>query len=140
MAPTGQSTVSPLRILLVEDDFSAAEALRRLIRRAGHDVQLAASLAEVRSLPPSAKFDLLISDFNLTDGNGSQILPLVASAGLVAVALSGSTDESEVVRLREAGFAYYFSKPVDWPELRALIDNVSRERQQRQHQAGLPGQ
>ncbi|MBV9490454.1 MAG: response regulator [Verrucomicrobia bacterium] len=126
-----------LRVLLVEDDFSAGEALRRLIHRAGHEVHLASGLADVRALAASERFDLLISDFYLSDAIGSDILAEVArrSVGVIAVALSGSTDEAERANLQAAGFAYYFSKPVDWPQLRSVIERINRDRR-----AGLPRQ
>jgi DNA-binding response OmpR family regulator len=45
-----------LQVLLVEDDWEAAESLAQVLRRDGHGVQVAgdgaAALAEARSVPP----------------------------------------------------------------------------------------
>ncbi len=121
-----------MRVLLVEDDADSGEALRRLLGRAGYHVELAASVAEADRLTSTQAFDVLISDFNLTDGTGPEILAGVArhSPDLIAVALSGSSVEAEVEALREAGFAHYFPKPVDWPTLRTLLAEISRLRSQ----------
>ena len=60
--------------LLVEDHSSTAEVLKRLLLRAGHQVQTADSLAEARRWLAKGDFDLLISDLGLPDGSGLELV------------------------------------------------------------------
>ncbi|MBL8842797.1 MAG: response regulator [Planctomycetes bacterium] len=110
-----------LRIVLVEDDEDCAMALAFLLRHAGHAVVVAASCAEARAAcatPP----DLLISDLDLPDGNGGELLRELLRAGpLVAVALSGFGSAEDHRRSRAAGFAAHLVKPIERAPLLAAI-------------------
>lgn len=57
------------RILVVEDDADNAAVLRMLFESAGHEVWLAADLAEARGRCRAALPDLAVLDLILPDGN-----------------------------------------------------------------------
>ena len=118
VAATGSS------ILLVEDHEDTARVLKRVLKHAGYVVAHANSAATARELSAHSKFDLVISDVGLPDGNGVQLLEeLRVQQGreLPAIAISGFGMQSDVSASRTAGFAEHFTKPVDWEQLRDAI-------------------
>jgi CheY-like chemotaxis protein len=114
-AATAASKPTPnlKRILLVEDDEPTRETLKKLLDRRGYEVVAVASLAEARSAAESGEYDLVISDFALPDGTGTELMAELRSRfGLKGIALSGYGGEEDLARSREAGFIAHLTKPV----------------------------
>ena len=63
-----------MHILLVEDHADTATALSRLLRRTGHTVSVAASVADAVQVNEGGNIDLLICDIGLPDGDGRDLL------------------------------------------------------------------
>lgn len=64
-----------LRILAVDDHEDSARAVAMLLRRAGHEVTTAHTLAGALALGTgSAAPDLLLCDIDLPDGDGCELL------------------------------------------------------------------
>lgn len=117
-----------LRLLLVEDHDSTREVLARILRRAGHDVQTAASASEAMALIRGPDgFDALISDLGLPDQSGFDLLQQIRAdhQRLPAIALSGYGMEEDVKRAHDAGFNAHLVKPVPFDQLRALLEQVA---------------
>ncbi|MEO8632328.1 MAG: ATP-binding protein [Chloroflexota bacterium] len=113
--------IPPLRIVLVEDNADAREALRELLSMDGHIVEVAADgLAGLRAIhehPP----DVAIVDIGLPLLDGYQLAERVrADAGLGTVrllALTGYGQPKDIQRAEEAGFDGHVIKPVDAAQL-----------------------
>jgi CheY-like chemotaxis protein len=114
------------RILIVDDDAQSLTALGRLLRGVGHDVREAQSVAEAFRLALSDAPQLLVSDLELTDGDGCELLRrLRAIHPLVrAVAVSGFVGDPYDRRCRDAGFESLLAKPVLFEQVIAAIDGV----------------
>ena len=129
-APTAQvappeAVSSSLRILLVEDDKATLSTLERLLKRRGHEVFAAATVAESRELVKKQKLDLVISDLGLPDGNGYDLMREVhAEHGIPGIALSGFGMEEDIRRSRESGFDDHLIKPIDIAMLDAAISRT----------------
>jgi PAS domain S-box-containing protein len=65
---------SGVRILLVEDHDDTRVTLARLLKRQGHDVLSAGSVASALIVARARGFDLLVSDIGLPDGDGFDLL------------------------------------------------------------------
>lgn len=114
-----------LRILLVEDHAATLEALSTLLRRAGHSVVTASTVADGLAAAGQGALDLVVSDLGLPDGTGIQLMEkLRAAYHLRGIALSGYGMEDDLVRCREAGFVTHLVKPVRFADLRRAIDNI----------------
>jgi CheY-like chemotaxis protein len=77
----------------------------------------------------SDRFDVLISDIGLPDGNGYDLVrEAKRRQSLKAVALSGFGTEEDVRRSLEAGFDYHVTKPVDINGLRSLLQKLTERK------------
>jgi DNA-binding response OmpR family regulator len=114
-----------MRILLVEDHFDTAAALRRLLERSGHAVSVAESFASAVAVADKTKIDLLICDVGLPDGDGMALLgQLRQRYHLQGICLSGRNSEEDIQQSQSAGFAAHLAKPVDMLKLETLIRQI----------------
>jgi len=116
------------RILLVEDHDATRSSLQHLLTRRQFDVVTAGSLAEARALAKQEKFDLVISDLGLPDGDGCDLWRDLQrqQPGLKGIALSGYGMEDDLARSRAAGFAEHLTKPANIKSLDRAIAAVSQ--------------
>ena len=112
-----------MRVLLVEDNADAAETLADVLRLEGHEVEVAADgrsgIACARARVP----DVVLCDLGLPGMDGYEL----------AAKLKQQTNTKDALRIAVSGFKrrkhalaaafdHYFNKPVDLPELLALLD------------------
>ena len=94
----------------------------------GHVVTTATSLS--RALAVTAdEFDVVVSDLDLGDGSGLELMRHVRSRGdTPGIAVSGYATEDDVRQSREAGFAIHLAKPVTFGMLESAIHQVTAAR------------
>ena len=115
--------------MLVEDDPDTCEALSRILRRRGYEIDCANSVREALSKLEAAPMCVVL-DLMLPDGSGIEVLRHVRESGMpvrVAIATgAGDTDlMSEAILLKPDAF---FTKPIDATELVSwLAAQKSRE-------------
>lgn len=115
-----------LRLLVVEDHEHTLDVLSRLLRRSGHTVLTASTVATARELATTHPFDMVISDIGLPDGSGNELMKsLHAQHGLCGIALTGYGMEEDERRARESGFVAHLTKPVDFAQLRRTLAEVA---------------
>jgi signal transduction histidine kinase/ActR/RegA family two-component response regulator len=115
-----------LRILVVEDHESTAQIMGRLLQRAGHEVELAYSVAGAKGIFERRNFDLVISDLGLPDGNGLDLFRYMNERQPVeGIALSGYGMQDDIQASLAAGFREHVVKPVDWPKLQSIVDHAA---------------
>jgi PAS domain S-box-containing protein len=109
-------------VLLVEDHQPTSATLMELLSRRRYRVVAASSLLEARGKAERERFDILISDIGLPDGNGCDLMmELRASQGLVGIALTGYGMIEDMERSRAAGFATHLTKPVSITSLEKAL-------------------
>ena len=117
-----------VHILIVEDDEDNRELLSFALRDSGAKVTTARSAAEVRALLETALPDLIVSDLSLPGEDGCAMMASLranpATAKVPAIALTGYTESSYLVRAVKAGFAQLITKPVDLPDLLGPIASL----------------
>ncbi|MEF3364990.1 adenylate/guanylate cyclase domain-containing protein [Methylocystis sp. 9N] len=115
----------PSRILVVDDNPSNRDLLRRRLERQGHSVILAENGTTALSLVDSESFDLILLDLLMPDISGFEVLlSLKADARFqdIPVIMISALDEIDsIVRCIEAGAEDYLTKPFDPILLRARI-------------------
>jgi CheY-like chemotaxis protein len=108
----------PLSILVVDDHPDSLELLARLLRRCGHAVKTASTVAGACAAIAQHRFDLLISDIGLPDGSGTDVMRTIHSTqGIPGIALTGHGEEHYTRACVEAGFAVRLLKPIVFSNL-----------------------
>jgi PAS domain S-box-containing protein len=114
-----------LRILLIEDHEPTRTALSHLLSRRDCKVTAATSVAEARKIARQEKFDLVISDIGLPDGNGYTLMSeLRDEFGLKGIALTGYGMEQDVSRAQSSGFVAHLTKPVRIEALEKALNDA----------------
>jgi CheY-like chemotaxis protein len=121
------SELTSVRILLIEDDDLAQEAITRLLESWGCEVSVAADGAQAKALlRPEALPDMILSDYRLEgEDNGLDIIQMLrfcAGVDLPAVLMSGDTDAELMQKAHGAGIPL-LHKPVRPAKLRSLLRN-----------------
>lgn len=117
------------RILVIEDEAGAREALKSLLDEEGYTVATAES--GLRGLERVSDFhpDTVVCDFYLPDIDGLQVLRAVralSERGITVIVITAGCggDEAEKTLRREADF--FFQKPLDLRRFRDVLQS-SRE-------------
>ena len=112
-----------MHILVVEDHDDTRSALEKWLARLGYEVAAAENCRDALKLLDNLRFDVLVSDIGLPDGDG---LTLVNEAKrrqhlrrTVALAARPGDEDGEIGR--RAGFDHYLTKPLDFDKLQGLI-------------------
>lgn len=114
-----------LRILLVEDHADTRRTLSRLLSHFGHDISTAESTQRALDIVAAKTFDVVLSDIGLPDGTGYDVIAQAKQQqSLKGVALTGFGSDDDIARGKEAGFDFHLTKPVDFHELRSVLDQV----------------
>ncbi len=117
------------RILLVEDDKSIVENLKAFLCKEGFDVEAAMTQEAALEMAAETKYDLLLLDISLPDGNGYAVCRAVkARRDTPVIFLTASGDEYSVVTGFDVGADDYIAKPFRPRELVSRIKNVLRRR------------
>jgi PAS domain S-box-containing protein len=118
-----------LRILVAEDNTTSASVIADVLRTKGHDVTLATSLHRAIEAA-SSSIDLLVSDLDLGDGSGLELMRHVRALGddIPGIALSGYATAEDVRESLAAGFAAHLAKPVTLTALESAITNLTAHR------------
>ena len=101
------------KILLVDDDPSIHTGLLRLIKALGHEASTAATGAEAIARMRSQRFDLCITDLQLADGDGRDVVRQ-ARAGrppVSVVALTAAGTVGEAIEALRNGASDVLGKP-----------------------------
>ena len=116
-----------LHILLIEDHEDTAEVMARLLESYGHEVTTVARLTQARAACETLRFDLVISDLGLPDGNGLDFIrEYRAKSDAPAVALTGYGMDDDVRRCLDAGFSAHLTKPVSIQQLEQLLADTAQ--------------
>jgi len=115
------------QLLLVEDDAAIRGALIRALTERGHAVTSMASamaaLQHVLNVPP----DLVLLDLGLPDLSGYEALRMMRAVSKVPiVVITARDDETEIIRVLDAGADDYVVKPFGGGQIEARIRAVLR--------------
>jgi len=98
--------------------------MSRLLTIRRHEVSAAETLAQAKHFCADAKFDLMICDIGLPDGDGWELARVAQQHNTPAIALTAFGMPDEVARGKELGFSAYLLKPVDFAKLNEAIANA----------------
>lgn len=120
-----------VRVVLVDDSPDQIEMYRLALGVYGADVRIATSAAEAVDLVARERPDVLVSDIELPDRSGYELIAAVRALGVErggdvpAVALTGWADGADRDRALAAGFTEHRAKPFGPRELAATIAGLA---------------
>ena len=123
------------RVLLVEDDGSLIDGLEYALKKDGFEVEVARSVEEFGKLYTDGRFDVVLLDVSLPDGNGFEICERIRRTSEVPI-LFLTDEEFNVVRGLDMGGDDYVSKPFRLNELLSRIHSLQRRAGKRGKGAG----
>jgi signal transduction histidine kinase len=113
----------PRRILIIEDNDDAREALLLQLKIAGHEVHAAATGPEGMNLAARLPPDVVLLDIGLPGLDGYQVAQRlrIANDRLRLIAITGYGQPEARERALEAGIEHFLVKPIDAVELQRLL-------------------
>jgi signal transduction histidine kinase/ActR/RegA family two-component response regulator len=121
----GAPAHGPLKILLVEDNQAILRSLAFILSQHRHTVRAVAGLSSALEAATEEDFDLVLSDIELPDGTGLELMrELGGGRAVPGIAFSGFSSEEDIRLSRAAGFAAHLTKPIDIHTLEATIARV----------------
>ena len=119
-------------ILLVEDYKDSREMFRFLLEDLNYRVVTAANAGEALVLATAEKPDLLVTDFNLPDVNGSELIRRIRRLGgklshIPIIMLTAYGRDEVYDSAIEAGCTAFFSKPIDFAILEEVVGQLLEE-------------
>lgn len=118
-----------INILFVEDDMALGYALEFSLVDEGFNVLRVDTLQDARNKFSNEKFDIILLDVNLPDGNGYEFCKYVRRKSKVPIIfLTALDDEVNIVMGLEIGGNDYLTKPFGFRELLARINVQIRSR------------
>jgi DNA-binding response OmpR family regulator len=115
------------RVLVVDDQPGAADAICTLLRLLGHDARGLSCGADVIATVETFHPTLVLLDVGLPDVNGYQLardLRAREHSSFHLVAITGWGSPADRTRALEAGFDEHVVKPVDAKVIRRLLGHV----------------
>jgi CheY-like chemotaxis protein len=113
------------RILVIDDNLDAANALRYLLENDGHEVKVAVEGSAGLALAHQFKPDFLLLDIGLPNLNGYEIAKRVRQDEslhhVTIIAITGYGQSNDRARALAAGFDHHMTKPVEFHSLQKLF-------------------
>lgn len=114
----------PIRLLLVDDEISVLNTLKRAFRSSDYLVSFATSGEMAISLLEEHSFDVIISDMRMPKMNGARLLSIVAerwpdTSRIILTGYSGRLENQLVAN--KAKIFRYLSKPWDIDEIKQVV-------------------
>jgi len=118
----------PFRVLVVEDDPSAAEFVTNGLRQAGYTVELVGTGPDALHMATAEHFDAIVLDRNLPGIDGLSVLKALRAARkeTPVLVLSALAHADERVSGLRAGADDYLTKPFSFSELELRLENLLR--------------
>lgn len=122
-----------MRLLVIEDDSLIANSLERALAPLGNTVEVFTTYAEAHAALSHDRFDLVLLDLGLPDGDGLNLLAALRRRGditpvLILTARDGVDDRISGLDL---GADDYLAKPFSLAELEARVRALLRRSQHR---------
>ena len=109
------AAAAPARLLVVDDDSDLLRLLAMRLQATGYDVATADSVAAARSRLGVERFDLVVSDVRLPDGDGLALFEDIRRQhpALPVILLTAHGTIPDAVEATALGVAGYLTKPFD---------------------------
>lgn len=124
------TTFSPMRILIIEDNQKLADSLTRGLNQEGYaaDYLLNGEDGETRMLSAPRDYDLLVLDISLPGKNGIDVCSSLREKGIMTpiIMLTSRDTVEDKIKGLDSGADDYLVKPFSFEELLSRVRALSR--------------
>ena len=112
------------KILVVDDEDFQRDLLKKLLSKAGYEVEEAQSPEVALSILDKQEFEVIITDLIMLDMDGVEFCLRVreTNSKTVIIALTGHVDLYDIDKLKMAGFDDYLTKPIKVEVIQEAIE------------------
>ena len=127
-----------MKVLIIEDSEEFSKSLLDFFNYDGHSTDLAPNLSSAYDYIAVSKFDIILLDIMLPDGDGRDFLKRIRKQNITipVIVMTARSEVSDKIDLLDIGADDYIIKPFDLNELEARCRAVLR-RQSGQNQTYL---
>jgi CheY-like chemotaxis protein len=129
----------PMRVLVVDDNEDAAEALGILLGTSGYGVRVAGDGLTALAIAERFEPHAALVDIGMPGIDGFELarrLRSIFASNVLLIAMTGHSHEDDRRRSRDAGFDHHLVKPFDWSSLHTLFAGYDSERLRRDPEFG----
>ena len=121
--PTGPETRARPRVLVVDDEPCLVELIGDVVRSMDCRIITAATVAEARRVLAAQDVEVLVTDVNLPDGDGTSLLPLLQRRHPTAsaIVITGSPSVDNAITALRHGAVDFVPKPFNKDQLVAHV-------------------
>jgi len=114
------------KALIVDDEPDLCQLAEITLNRMGLNTESANTLADAKQLLKNADFDLCLTDMNLPDGNGIELVSHIQKSypDLPVAVITAYGNMESAVKALKAGAFDFVSKPIDLQVLRGLVTSA----------------
>jgi len=114
------------RALIVDDEPDLCHLAEITLSRMGLDTRSANDISEAKALLNAENFDVCITDMNLPDGNGLELIEYIQSSfpHIPTAVITAYGNMELAIKSLKAGAFDFVSKPVDLEILRNLVNSA----------------
>ncbi len=112
------------RLLIVDDEQSLLEFLVLLLSKEGYEIETAPNVTEAKEKIAQNRYDLLLCDITMPDGNGLEVLETIKlqqQDPSAVIMMTAHTSTETAVEAMKLGAYDYICKPFDVEELKILV-------------------
>jgi CheY-like chemotaxis protein len=120
--------MTPLRVLVVDDDRDVATGTGMILRAMGHDVRVAHDGAEALEIAAAFHPDAALVDLGMPNMNGYLLARRLRewrwTRNALLIAVTGWGGDRERERAKDAGFDHHLLKPAQPEQIAELLATV----------------
>lgn len=114
------------KLLFVEDNLVAAEAIRGFLSNRWGHLDVANSAEEAYEMFLKSAHDIIITDIYLPDMDGFELIKKIRAVNknTTILVVSANSSQESTKKARELGASRFFPKPIDLDMLEAAINEA----------------
>jgi DNA-binding NtrC family response regulator len=118
-----------LRILVVEDDSTFRDTVREILQDQGYKVRGARNLSKAAKRLTRHNFDLVLSDMDIGDGSGVDVVEIAKQTmpDAPVIIMSARAESGSVQNAMDSGAARFLPKPFTMKQLLAAVEGLLKE-------------
>jgi len=122
-----------MNILVVDDEVSIAEVIKKYIEKLGHDVEIAFTGQGALKMMREKVFDLIVLDIYLPDCMGHELIPEFKKArpDIGIVTITGYNSKELELEVREKGIIFFMVKPFNINEMTQVLIHYQKKKTKR---------